>query len=896
MNFLRHFATFSTAISALALAILPLAVSLDFGGVLWWTQCVAGLAIAIAFAFSLPSVVAWSAYHRPRHMLVMVPLVLWLGFSAFQTVRLSPSIVGLLSPASKAAYTDWLSPILPADQLPSSYSISIAPDDSEHAVALFGVMVLLAWTSLRVFNTRSRLIGLLSAIAITGALISVLGIVSLTLPELAIAKYFNEVGNANFASFVNRNNAALTLNLGLAASLGLLGWRLSALTGQEIDGDEFEIGELFALASDRDSAVGVVCAVLCLAGLLVCGSRGGLGAAVIATTVSFGWIRRRKGLSTIPVALAVIGIATAILLIPLKLNLESVKRLELLSTNSKTLATDGRLQHWPEGWDAAVSHLPAGSGLSSYAYAYLPFQTETPKNWFLHADNLWLELFVEQGIVGITMAAVLLTVLIWCLTTISLTHDALDHGVRITGWYSLTAVVFSQFFDFGLIVPANLIIFVLLMAAMVSRSSETEELFTLEEDLERPSMWSKIVNSEKLARFALIVSPIVGLIALVVSVTSVPRLLKDASAATAIRTTEMQLAAGQGDTAMLNKIRLQAENKTKPMLVAEMKTLGQVKHRLARLEEVEDQDPATAQQATEMYEATSPTYRRLLGRNASQYINGLPRAVESATPVGIPLGYREAADLYLQSLARLPLDPDTRGRLIALDFALTNDFKPAKLTSDADTEKSVTRELLTQLGQLHRGHPFQLRDVAALAAQSRMNDLAAQYWKRSLLHSPGWTSNVMSQISKYQQVDLLAALPDTPEIMRTATREILASQNASAYQWLETLQSKLMCEDCQSTDEKSNCYTLTARALLRVNRIDEAAEYYAKAIAINPTNSNLRLDLISTLRELGKRSEALQEARKGRLIDSNDLRFENVIKQMADLELNSSPNAKPIGN
>ncbi|WP_222436063.1 O-antigen ligase family protein [Rubripirellula reticaptiva] len=880
----------------LLLAILPIAVALDFGGVLWWTQCVAGLVIAAAFAFSLPTITTWSSYHRPRHMLVMVPLVLWLGFSAFQTIRLSPSIVGLLSPASKVAYTDWISPILPAEQLPSSYPISIAPDDSNHAVALFSVMVLLAWTSLRVFNTRSRLIGLLSAVAITGALISVLGITSLTLPDLAIAKYFSEAGNANFASFVNRNNAALTLNLGLAASLGLLGWRLSALTGQEIDGDEFEIGELFALASDRDSAVGVVCAVLCLAGLLVCGSRGGLGAAVIATTVSFGWMRRRKGLSTIPVAMAVIGIATAILLIPLKLNLESIKRLELLSTNSKTLATDGRLQHWPEGWEAAISHLPTGSGLSTYAYAYLPYQTETPKNWFLHADNLWLELFVEQGIVGITMAFLLLAVLIWCLTTISLTHDALDHGVRITGWYCITAVVFSQFFDFGLIVPANLILFVMLMAAMVSRSSETEELFTLEEDLERPSTWSRIVNSEKLARLASIVSPVVALVALTLTATSIPRLLNDAAVSTAIRTTEMQLAAGQGDTAMLEGIRLQAQNTTEPMLVSQIKTLGQINHRLARLEEVEEQDPATVQQANEMYVATSPTYRRLLGHNASQYIDGLPPTVESSSPTGIASGYREAVNLYLQSLARLPLDPEIRGRLIALDFAMTPAFTPAKPAGDTDAETSVTRHLLTQLGQLHRGHPYQLRDVAALAAQSRMNDLAAEYWKRSLLNSPGWTSNVMQQLSKYKQVDLLAALPDTPAIMRIATSEILASQNASAYPLLETLQSKLQCDDCESTDEKSNCLALSARALLRVNRIDEAARYFAKAIAIKPTNANLRLDLVSALRELGKRSEALQEARKGRQIDPSDLRFDNVIKQMADLELNLEPSVKPISN
>jgi O-antigen ligase len=435
--------------SAAIIALLPILVAMDFGGVLWWTQYVAGLAIVAAFMLALVSLADWNQYTRPRQLLVMVPLLLWLAYSAFQTVSLPPSIVAMLSPGSYAAYTDWLEPILPASQLPQSFPISIIQDDSIHAVAWFGLMAVLSWTSLRVFNTRARLIGLLSCFAITGAIVSVLGIVGLMLPESPFFETVADSSRGHFSTFVNRNNAALTMNLGLAASFGLLSWRLSALTGQELDGSEFEFNDLLSLTSDRDSAIGVACTILCFTGLLVCGSRAGLATVLFASLLSLGWLRKRRGFRTIPVVLITSTILGALLTLPLKLELESIKRMQFFSDESKTILNDGRFDHWPESWQSAVNYLPGGSGLSTYSHAYLPYQNATAKAWFVHADNLWLELLVEQGVVGISFAVFLLLVCIGCLHRMAFSHDALDHGLRVAGWYCIGTVLFSQVFDFG---------------------------------------------------------------------------------------------------------------------------------------------------------------------------------------------------------------------------------------------------------------------------------------------------------------------------------------------------------------------------------------------------------------------------------------------------------------
>ncbi|QDT03508.1 O-Antigen ligase [Rubripirellula lacrimiformis] len=867
--------------SAAILLILPLLVAIDLGGVLWWTQALAAMAIGTAFVLALPTLFTWSTYHRPRQMLVLVPLLAWFMYSQFQTAALSPGIVEFLSPGSYEAYTQWLEPILPAQMLPSSFSISVAPDYSAHAAAWLGMMLALAWTAVRVFNTRARVIGLLSSVAITGAIISVLGVISLTLPELPFFDLVRDSNGKDFSTFINRNNAALTLNLGLAASLGLLGWRLSALTGQEIDGEDFEIGELFALASDRDSAIGLTCAVLCVVGLLVCGSRGGLGAAVLASTVAFGWLRNRRGWATVPVAIAVVGAAVAFLIVPLQLDLESIKRLEVFTSDAQTLANDGRLQHWPEGWQAGLSYLPGGSGLSSYAYAYLPYQNDLPKSWFLHADNLWLELFVEQGLVGISLALVLLAALIWCLTTISVSHDALDHGIRITGWYCIVAVLFSQSFDFGLILPANLIMFVLLMAGVVSRSSEAEVLISDEDD-EVPSLLSRITANERLAKLSAPIALLVLLASTWAVFAGTQSLNNDAALTTAIRAAQMRIAAGQTAPDTLLKMQQQVQTAAgRPDRVDRQIMLAQIDHRLARAKEVAGARPSTSDEATELYRITSPLYRRLIGRNAASYIEGLPPQIGLIESGKIrwasePQEYQLAADQYRQALARLPLATDIRSNLISLDF-LSDQRR--------DDPPLVTETLLTQLGELHRGQNLQISGLATLAAQGQMNDLAQQFWNHSLVQAPTRTTFVLRAAQNYKDVDLLKALPTTPSVMRTASREITTRRMTELFPLLPTLIENLGCEDCETIEEKTNCLLLEGKAWLALQRPEEAIKSFTNAVAIAPAHAALRLELIATLRSTGDRKTALQQARMGRQITPDDKRFENVIKQMAAIDL-----------
>ena len=332
----------STGLAALILVLLPFFVALDYGGILWWTHHAVGLAVVIALALSLPSIFDRTYQPSMRQLVILGIMLLWLAFTGFQSIELPMNWLEVLSPGSFAAYSEWLPPILPSEPVPQHASISVFPEQTRHAFAVFSIALATAWAAMRVFDTRPRMIILLSGVSIVGAAISLLGILRLTLPQLLFFDYFAVDGPNCFATFVNRNNGALFINMGFAASLGLLAWRLSVLAGQEVDDEGFEFNDLFSLASDRDSLIGVSGAVLCLLGLLICGSRGGLAAALVAFLFSLGWLRKKRGVATVAVAIGgALGVAL-LLAAPLNLGFKSIDRFQFFSEKSTTITSDSR--------------------------------------------------------------------------------------------------------------------------------------------------------------------------------------------------------------------------------------------------------------------------------------------------------------------------------------------------------------------------------------------------------------------------------------------------------------------------------------------------------------------------------------------------------------------------
>ena len=108
--------------------------------------------------------------------------------------------------------------------------------------------------------------------------------------------------------------------------------------------------------------------------------------------------------------------------------------------------------------------VPFGSGLGSYRYAYLPFQSDASARWYVNADGMPFEWLVEGGIILITLLAISLFCLVSDLRKLSplAKGSEANEEVRCLSalanlfLYTLPVILVTQSLDFGITLPKPL--------------------------------------------------------------------------------------------------------------------------------------------------------------------------------------------------------------------------------------------------------------------------------------------------------------------------------------------------------------------------------------------------------------------------------------------------------
>ncbi len=893
---------------------MPIALAIDFGGVLWWSQYIAALATALVVVLTAMGWVASGCPGQSNKQILLVPLLLWVGLAWFQTVSLPQSSVAWLSPASVTAYTDWVEPYVEVDQAPNWIPISLSMTDSRHSVALLCLIVGIAWSSAIVFDSRMRLGMMLSFLAVGAASIAAIGLWLRVFPNQGFFGFEEHLSSSSFSTFVNRNNAALLLNLGLAASLGLLSWRLTALTGQEVDDPDFDFSDLFSLINDRDSMIGIISATLCVSGLLVGGSRGGVVAALIGILIAFGWVRRRRGLASLPVIASVVGICTAILLVPTNLSLESIQRLEVFTSSSQsTLLNDGRLTHWPDGLRAAAAHFPLGSGLATYGDAVHPHQRTSSSSGFAHADNLWIELVTEQGIVGFLLTATILIVLIRSLHRMGESADPIDLGLRIAGWFALAAIITSQVFDFGLIVPANLFAVATLLPAIVARNIsagtaskntaiETTPAESQHDDSQPQSMRFFATRTQLFAtrsQRSLMIA--CATIACALLIPSLSILQSDAQSDAVLRELESELKwIRTDDLGLATWIKRLTDDAQENPLPSTFEALCELYFLRARLADVAEQNPKSPAEAVALYQQTSPFLRRLKPDDSRENPNRVVPPFENASDGSNAL-YRQSLAYSSDAIRLRPLAQTPRPYQVYLDFL--------------HQDRKRTQVGLEHLAVVYAQEPSTLVKIGSLAADSGNLSLASALWRSAITTQPALTSQALADATRHGVKSLNSLMPSTSANYRLAATYVLSnpqllqptdptnsksnsqpdseqpdpntpsSDPTHALQLLRECLHGLDCENCDSQSERANCEQLAGDAAYALQEFEDCFTHYQQALRYDPMNASLRFKLILRLKDQNQRRLALEEARKARMMIKDDPRFTQVIEAMAAEDL-----------
>ena len=709
-------------IAAVAIAFVPPLLATDFGGNLAWSQYVASLALFAACAIAaagqlvvlIPSLVQGrnAEFHPPLPAFWATGLMLvLLGYALIQTVPVAPELIHWLSPGRADIHFHWSAELRP-ELTNSSIPISLAPFDTLHAAALLAIATLVSYFSSILFASRARVLWLLSATAFGACSIAIIGIARKVNPEFELWSFQSGGEGAPFGTFLNRNNAALGMNLGIAASIGILVYRKAIISslgfGADVESQTVAHRE-FGWLTDPFASLAFAACVVGLLGIVVCGSRGGMlstvaagGCALVLLRKSFGRLAGAIGGVTVLVLIAV-SILRSDTLGDRRLAEDTISNIQTtIEDGGQTVASDLRLSHWPDGFRAALKYLPMGSGLGTYGYAYLPWQKTTNWRWCVHADNLWLEMFLELGLFGLALLGTGSYLLASNLKRLSGSADPIDQGVFAAGVYIAVAVVISQTFDFGLVMPSNLMGAVLLLAMIATRAAAAAPAKTppkthgvtakpkLELLGEATNSWRTTAAIRN--RFL----PTISVVAILLLATpALARLRQDCATDNAVRLAKKELPALRADAEQLElrviELDALAQHHEDPNL---MELLSQHYFQLGRLREYESLNRAgfSTEERQELYENLSRRKRRLTWRASNDKSRDALAATGKRWPA-IPLAdelrdetsdYAKALTWTRKAIAERPLSLPPRADLIRLEFI----HESSELTSAAISQAS----------------------------------------------------------------------------------------------------------------------------------------------------------------------------------------------------------------
>ncbi|MEZ6061788.1 MAG: O-antigen ligase family protein [Planctomycetaceae bacterium] len=408
---------------------------------------------------------------------VILPLVL---LAAVGLIQLLPIHRPLISGMDHAVHPELRS----AFELPSNSGrnvLTASPSDTRFLVAQLTSLILLAFVAFEQVHSRKTVLVTLGALTLNAAANAVLALLQLfSGNRFLIHPGWWDGAGSPFSTFVNSNGAAGWLCLGLAAATGLLVYPLSAS-----EPDVRLPGRSSPLRAARDFAESLVgyfarfsvYNVLAWTAFGFIGtalaatkSRAGISAAIAGLIVVFlGRISLRRLPATVLSTLA--GIAAICgLLVLFKLDAGILK--EMRTLRDPLTEAGSRFAHWGDSAGLIRDFPLTGGGLGAYKFATLPYQRHVTHSWFKNADNQFVEVLLEGGIVG--FGAFLLIGIIGLVHGSVLYRTGLGEAFPSTHrshvavgaalLFGVVSQLFAGMFDFGLGLPPASVYLVLLTA------------------------------------------------------------------------------------------------------------------------------------------------------------------------------------------------------------------------------------------------------------------------------------------------------------------------------------------------------------------------------------------------------------------------------------------------
>ena len=289
-----------------------------------------------------------------------------------------------------------------------------------------------------------------------------------------------------FATFVNPNNAAGWLCLCFSVAAGWLVFQRKSASAdyQGMQGVTLPVHHhlrysLLRFLSDLTAWQVVAFFAVAFLGAAVAAtrSRGGVLALFSAVTLATIFATKIKRLPTTLLLLAAGGLTVFGVLHWLELDQGVVAEIKTLRDLDK--AAGGRPQHWKDSLYSVADFPLTGMGLGSYRYATLPYQSQHTELWFQNADNHFVDMAVEGGIIGfllfvcVGIAGITTGLAGWRMgndresyveNTVTLSPGIVS-GLGTAVMLAVLSQAASGFFDYGVAMPAAAALLVVVVAS-----------------------------------------------------------------------------------------------------------------------------------------------------------------------------------------------------------------------------------------------------------------------------------------------------------------------------------------------------------------------------------------------------------------------------------------------
>ena len=440
------------------LLYLPLA----FGGVMPLSRAVTSAAGAFLAAGLLVRCLA----ARGRRVLIPREFLLLAALTAWVAVQLLTLPAGWIEAVSPAAGDLWARAAEAAGRPFTSARLSVYPHATGVQLQTLIVAAVLMLTAAVVYRDDAAFRRLLAGVGLIGLVTALINVGHLVLGEERLIYGAFDGGATNGAPFASYSHFSEFINLSVGAAAGWLLIASKDRGSQQLAGpSHWPRGPLRGT-----SRLGTILVGFLLLGVITIAlstSRNGLISMAFAASVTAAAAQGARRLAGVGWSIILIGLTTTAALLVLGVD-PVLDRFEAITNEPSTI--QHRLNLIRNTGEMAAAFALAGAGLGTYAAAFPAFDSGDRAGTAEHAENQYVELLAELGLVGAILVAALLLLTFARITRAARqTRRSADLGL-FGILFGLTALACHSLTDFGLVVPAVGLTAATLAGAAVSRA------------------------------------------------------------------------------------------------------------------------------------------------------------------------------------------------------------------------------------------------------------------------------------------------------------------------------------------------------------------------------------------------------------------------------------------